>query len=152
LRPSSASFAVAVAIYAIAWCVPVARASGELVGGTIWGWQAFIFALSPALGNDLDAGLALSAWMVLSGLSNLLWLVLLFVARRRLNRWRAHAAWWFGAAVPWNSGWMLLPDAPDELRLGYYLWLASFAVGAIAGAVLRSHNPAAGCTIDLPKT
>lgn len=52
------------AVYATSWCVPVAEVSGDLFRGTVWGWKALVFAVSPALGNDMDAGVLVNSWSV----------------------------------------------------------------------------------------
>jgi len=70
--------------------------------------------------------------MVASALSNLL--VPAAVAceiwpSARRHRW---LAWALGAAVALNVVWFLWPDIRPELRVGYFLWVSSFAVGAFA--------------------
>jgi hypothetical protein len=120
------------AVYATSWCVPVAEVSGDLFRGTVWGWKAFLFAVSPALGNDMDAGLLVNAWMVASALSNLLVPAVVACETWPTARRRRGLAWALGAAVAVNLVWWLWPDVRPELRVGYFLWVSSFAVGAIA--------------------
>ena len=119
-------------IYVASWCVPVAEVSGDLFRGTVWGWKAFLFAVSPALGNDMDAGLLTNAWTVASALSNVVVPAAVACeiwpsARRR--RW---LAWACGVAVALNVVWALWPDIRRELRVGYVLWVTAFVLGAVA--------------------
>lgn len=119
-------------MYAASWCVPVATTSGELMGGDVWGWQAFLFTLmNPALGNTIDAGWLTRAWMVASALSNALVLVAIGLALRRSALSSRRLGWAFAAATLINAVWIAIPEARSELRLGYYLWFAAFALGAI---------------------
>jgi hypothetical protein len=100
------------AAFAVSWFLPVAEVSGDLFRGTVWGWKAFLFAVSPALGNDLAAG----------------WLFEL----RPSARAQVRLAWALGAAVGLDAVWAFLPDTRPELRIGYYLWLSAFVLAGLA--------------------
>jgi hypothetical protein len=122
----------------------VAEVSGDLFRGTVWGWKAFLFAVSPALGNDMDAGLLVNVWMVASALSNL---VVLAAAACEIwpsatrRRW---VAWACVAAVALNVMWAAWPDVRRELRVGYVLWVSSFALGAFAAVWRARQGPEHG--------
>lgn len=136
-------------LFALSWFLPAAYTKGELVGGRTWGWQAFLFAFSPVLGNDMGGGLLLVTWMVTSAVSNVL-----LLATLALVVWRSQAVsrglvWSLAGATLVNAYWFVLPDMRPSLRVGYYLWFVAFVLGAIAaGVILRdrrlaSHSPSA---------
>lgn len=117
-------------LYLPAWFVTAAHTSGELVGGRSAGWQAFVFAISPIGGNDMGVGLPLRVWMVTSALSNavlIVALVLVLARPRAVHRAMVPA---LALATLVNAYWWMLPDFRHDLRAGYYLWLAAFALGA----------------------
>lgn len=118
--------------YLASWCVPVAQTSGDLFGGTVWGWKAFLFAFSPALGNDMNSGLLLPTWMVVSALSNVLVVGAVVCDLRPSEPRLTRLGWALGAAFVTNTIWAVLPDSLPELRVGYFLWVAAFGLGAIA--------------------
>ena len=123
---------LSVVLYVPAWFLTAAHTSGELVGGRSAGWQAFAFAISPIAGNDMGASLSLRTWMVASALSNavlIVALVLVFWRPRAVNRAVVRA---LGGATLVNTFWLLLPEMRPDLRVGYFLWLASFALTAVA--------------------
>jgi hypothetical protein len=53
-------------LFVVSWFLPAAYATGDLIGGRTWGWQAFLFAFSPVLGNDPGGSGLLKSWMVTS--------------------------------------------------------------------------------------
>lgn len=119
-------------LFVPAWFLTAAHTTGELVGGRSAGWQAFLFAISPIAGNDMDASLALRTWMVASALSNVL-----LIASVVLVFWRPHSVsrtlvGSLAVATLINAYWLPLPDVRNDLRVGYYLWLAAFGVGTLA--------------------
>ena len=120
------------AAFAVSWFLPVAEVSGDLFRGTVWGWKAFLFAVSPALGNDLAAGWLFPTWMVASALSNLLVPAAVVFELRPSARAQVRLAWALGAAVGLDAVWAFLPDTRPELRIGYYLWLSAFVLAALA--------------------
>ena len=120
------------ALFVPAWFLTAAHNSGELIGGRSAGWQAFTFALSPIAGNDMGGSVALRIWMVASALTNVL-LIATFV----LVSWRPLAVnrglvGSLAVATMINAYWFVLPDLRGDLRVGYYLWLAAFALGTFA--------------------
>ena len=126
---------VSAALFVASWCVPVAFNRGELIRGPVYGWQAFLFGISPVFGIAIDGGFFIGAWMVIGSLSNALLPVVWYRAWRGATK-RAHALAWTATTIAMlNSGWMMLPDAAKDLRVGYYLWIAAFWLGA--GAALR---------------
>ncbi len=119
-------------LYVPAWFVTAVHTTGELIGGRSAGWQAFAFAISPLAGNDMDAGLPLLIWMVASALSNaVLIAALVLVFWRPLAVHRAMVRL-LALATLVNAYWLMQPDIRPDLRAGYYLWLAAFAVAAFA--------------------
>jgi hypothetical protein len=120
------------AAFAASWCLPVAEVSGDLFRGTVWGWKAFLFAVSPALGNDLGGGWLFPTWMVASALSNLLAPAVVGFEMRPSARAQVGLAWALGAGVALDAVWAILPSTRPELRLGYYLWLSAFVLAATA--------------------
>lgn len=135
-------------LYVPAWFVTAAHTTGELVGGRSAGWQAFAFAISPIAGNDMDAGLPLLIWMVASALSNgVLVVALVLVFWRPLALHRA-MVWLLALATLVNAYWLLLPEIRPDLRAGYYLWLAAFALATFsARATLREVAASTGARV-----
>jgi hypothetical protein len=118
--------------YALAWVVPVHKHGVRLPEG-LPGWQAFRIALSPVWRYE-DSG-SWDPWYgallaVISGLTNLVMLASVPVALRGTARERTVLAWLAILAVLVNAQWVIDKDWTD-LRAGYYLWWASFMVGAL---------------------
>ena len=130
--------ALAAILYAVSWCVPVIETHGDLLSGRSLGWQAFLFAVSPLFGNDMDGHPLQLAWMVSSALTNAVLVVTLGLLYWRQELLSFAVAWVLVGAALVNAGWLLLPTMPRDLRLGYYLWLFAFVVGAAASAGRRS--------------
>ena len=131
--------ALATILFALSWCVPVIETHGDLLSGRSWGWQAFLFAVSPLLGNDMDAHPLQLAWMVSSALTNLVLVVTLGLLFWRPLRIPSALAWVLVGAALVNAGWLFLPTMLRDLRVGFYLWLCAFVVGA-AAALLHLHQ------------
>jgi hypothetical protein len=129
-------------LYAISWCVPVIETHGDLLSGRSWGWQAFLFAVSPLFGNDMDSHPLQLAWMVSSALTNLLLVVTLWLLFWRTERLNVALAWVLVGAVLVNAGWMLLPNMLRDPRVGFYVWLGAFVFGAAAALLLLHQRPA----------
>jgi len=119
-----------VVLYAVAWVVPVAETSGELLGGTTWGWQAPVFAISPLFGSHLGPNGLVQVLMVASALTNLLYLLVVVraVRTRQAKSWAL--AWSLVGASVLNAFWIVLPDLARDLRVGYYLWWVAFPIMA----------------------
>jgi hypothetical protein len=122
--------------YVLSWCVPVVESTGEMFGGRYWGWQALAFAMSPLLGGDPDANWFVRVVMVGSALSNVLYLGIMLHAFLRPARDRRAGRWALVGATLLNASWPMLFDMRADLRLGYYLWVLAFPLGA-AGAGRR---------------
>lgn len=110
-------------LFAVSFVLPVVgegpRGSGLFDFGTIFGWEALLYALRSDLLEKLSAA------------TNLLMLGSLLVlrtSRRGPGRW----LWWFvgGAGVLNLLYWpisMVAEGAPvSDLRSGYWIWVASF--------------------------
>jgi hypothetical protein len=124
-------------INAIAWFIPVHKYGVRLPKG-VPGWEAFRLAVSPIWPYDGSGswdpwyGAAL---VVASGLTNLLMVgsLLIFFQRARPRILLIVFAWTTIGAAMVNAQWVFDKDWTD-LRLGYYLWWASFmllSVGAL---------------------
>ena len=137
-------------VYLPAWFLPAAHNSGELFRGDSEGWRAFVFAISPLFGNDLGGSLPLLLWMVTSALSNLL-----LVAALVLVCWRPRAVgrrlvWSLAAATAVNAYWYWLPEMRPDLRIGYYLWVCSFALGTMAASFTVREQSATTALVARP--
>ncbi len=138
--------ALAGASFVVSWITPAAHAEGDLVGGTLYGWQAALFALSALFGSSFGDGLLFNVWMALSATTNLLFLGAALLWWWSSSVVRARLAVALTLATICNSGWMLIPDVWRDLRVGYFLWLGAFAMAATAAwsewAPGRESNPA----------
>ena len=125
-------------VYAVAWFVQVIKDGDTLADGKLPGWQALHVALSP-LWDDFGGTFLQGTLCVLSGLTNLVFvggwarLALQPAASARRLSWLL-----FGAAAL-NTFWIIDMAPPRDMRAGYWLWLASFA---LLGLVARL-SPAA---------
>lgn len=130
---------LALALFAIAWFLPVEDGAARLSDGILPGWQAFLVALGPATWYkfvDLDLVTVRELLMAMSALSNLLMLytLALVLAWPRLHfpvPYRLSLQLW--AAFVLNVQWVW-PRGGEflDLRAGYWLWCASFALAAFA--------------------
>lgn len=125
---------VAVLLYAIAWLLPVADGGSTLSSGVVPGWEALRVALSPLWRYDrfVAEGSLRASLAVASGVTNLLfvaavWAMLQARAAGRAVRWIAFPLL-IAALV--NATWVW--SSPAELSWGYYCWLASFLLLALA--------------------
>jgi hypothetical protein len=128
----------AIVTYLLAWPLPSLVVSIDSPLGlsteVVRGWQATRWALSPLWpgGEGIDAGLPLTLLIAASGLSNVVFMVAAAMA------WRSHGvpralAWAVWGAVLVNLQWLVYARADvRELRIGYYLWVCSFVLLAIA--------------------
>jgi hypothetical protein len=121
----------------VCWFLP----ADHTIGGNLSGWDAFAPALSPdtylQVSNYAQFLWLLSAW------TNLLFVVAfaLVVARRYAP---SRALMWALASVAiLNLVWWLLTER-GSLRVGFYLWILSFACLAVAASLPRPHAGAAG--------
>jgi hypothetical protein len=99
------------------------------------GWQAFRVALSPLWPFEqfrIEPG-PLLVLSVASGLTNLLFVVLGATLAARPQRYGKVVLWAAAAATLLNLHWPISMGAErDELEFGYFVWVCSFAVLALA--------------------
>jgi hypothetical protein len=105
------------------------------------GWSAFVFALSPLWDHSSFHGqpVALLAFIVASALTNVLFVVLAALLALRNVRHARLALWAAAGATLLNLYWPILLE-PQRARLesGYFIWVTSFALLALAAfLVLR---------------
>ena len=98
------------------------------------GWEATRAALSPIWPSDASVGGSLRAVLaVASGLSNLLFLAAIVLAVWRPGSVPRWLPWTVGGAALLNAHWLIGDSGfRSSLSSGYYLWLASFALLALA--------------------
>jgi len=105
------------------------------------GWSAFVFALSPLWDHSSFRGqsVALLAFIVASALTNVLFVVLAALLALRNARHARLALWSAAGATLLNLYWpILLEPARARLESGYFIWVTSFALLALAAfLVLR---------------
>jgi len=138
------SVALVWSLFAISWFLPVIRSGHSLQDGVLPGWEAFRLAL----------GVANPKWewqqviSTLTALSNGLVLVSVFVLLRsphaRPSGW---LTWSFLSATILDSTWVWLLDGVNDLRAGYWLWLASFAVMTLVLFALRRRPRGAAAAV-----
>jgi hypothetical protein len=145
--PGKRILLAAVVAYLLAWLLPslVVTIGGPFGPTTavIRGWEATRWALSPLWPGDPSIT---PGWRTLliaaSGLTNLLLVVaVVFAARwpQRITRGLAAAFW---AAALLNTLWFLSAGLDrGQLRIGYYLWVSSFVLMAVALGEIRRARP-----------
>lgn len=120
--------AIAWLLFAASWFLPVYVGGDTLMDGVLPGYQAFDVAV-----GDFEQPLAQRLVPMLSALTNLLmWvtgILFILLPKRRPPNW---VPWAFGAATLLNAVWAIVADPISDLRLGYWFWLASFAVMTVA--------------------
>jgi len=117
-------------VYAVAWFVPVIKDGATLARGKLPGWEALYCALSPLWEFDLDARWPWETLSVLSGLTNLVFLLALV---RPARRW----SWCLFASAALNTFWFVHMVPIGDLRAGYWLWLASFVLLGLVSILSR---------------
>jgi hypothetical protein len=126
-------------VYTVAWFVQVIKDGDTLAEGVLPGWQALRMSLTPIWpGEEFGGGVLRGTLCVLSGLTNLVFVaafVQLSRGRPASSRW----SWILFAGAALNTFWIIDVCDPEEMRAGYWLWLASFA---LLGLVARL-SPAA---------
>jgi hypothetical protein len=128
--------------YVCAWLLPVHKYGTSLSSGGVPGWEALRVALSPIWPfGDFQAESAFgSAISTLSGLTNLLVPIsIVAIARRSTGSLTLRLIGWLllGAGAI-NSTWFALGADRAELRIGYYLWVASFLMLSVAALRRRT--------------
>lgn len=106
------------------------------------GWAAFVFALSPLwdYGNFRSQSLGLLAFIVLSALTNVLFVALAAVLALGKVRRLKPVLWAAAAATLLNLYWpILLESERGRLEPGFFIWVSSFALLALSAFLaLRS--------------
>lgn len=113
-------------VYASAWFVPVIQEGAGLGRGHVPGWDALLFALSPLWDHGTARNPAIGGIMVLSGLTNALFLVVSLQAVVRGPPQSRAVGWSLALAALVNACWALLFGMTPDLRAGYYLWWLAF--------------------------
>lgn len=129
----------ALALFATAWFLPVEAGAARLSDGILPGYQAFLVAIGPATWHkflDIDLLTIRELLMAMSALSNLLmvYTLAMVLAWPRIHfpvPYRLSLQLW--AAFVLNVQW-IWPRGGEflDLRAGYWLWCASFALAAVA--------------------
>ena len=105
------------------------------------GWSAFVFALSPLWDYSSFHGqpVALLAFIVASALTNALFVALAALLGLGKTRQARLALWAAAGATLLNLYWpILLEPQRERLESGYFIWVTSFALLALAAfLVLR---------------
>ena len=136
------TLAFATLAYVAAWFLPSLVLRDGEVSGVVRGWTATWAALYPLLHLEfLTHNKLREALEAATGASNILFLTALVVALRwphRLTRWFEWAV--FGAALL-DAQWLIWAgDDRRDLRAGYYLWVVSFVLLAIALRLVRKQQ------------
>lgn len=126
MNASRVALLAAVVANVLGWLMPVAR-------GYV-GWQAFRVALSPLWPFEqfrIEPGVLL-VLSVASALTNALFVAL--AALLVMQRERARLVLWAAAgATLLNLHWPIsMGSERDELEIGYFVWVCSFALLALA--------------------
>ncbi len=122
-------------VYVLSWLMPVFAGGTTLAKGSVPGWEALRYALSPiweyqGLSGRAENFNALIS--VISGLSNLWFVVALAALLLRRRGYHPGIFWGLALSVLVNVLWFVLANERGDLRIGYYLWLGSFVVLAVA--------------------
>ena len=137
------SVATAALLFVVAWLTPVHEYGTTLAQGGVPGWEAFRVALAPVwhLPEFETSTWYWSTVTVVSALTNFL-----FVAALAHVLWRPgiHGRTVFGllvAATVINAAvWFVFSNDRGDLRAGYFLWVASFAVLAVTAWFVPTDN------------
>jgi len=144
--------AIAVALFTVAWFVPVYDLSIFSKHGAkhnlSFGWDALGVALSPLFDPQRPTSLSDALEQVFDVASGLTNLVLLPAAAMLLGR----RSWGLGRraeSIVWNCAALNLIWIGEfsSLRVGYYLWVSSFVALAIA---MRQRRRAPNEHVDAP--
>jgi hypothetical protein len=144
---------IGAASYVLAWFVPVVQGGNDLTPGTLPGWQAFRYALSPIWAYE---NLDFSAWYVrldwywsllcvVSALTNFVLVAALLRMIRKPSQQHPVLRVMLFASATFNTWFLLIPDRGD-LRLGYYMWLIAYfliAAGVAASRTSKQGTPTA---------
>jgi hypothetical protein len=110
-------------IYAVSWFLQAIDAGCTLSEHCLPGWEAILVAFT--LNTDPWWAVAFS---VPSGLTNLVIIASVPIALGRFARARRALAWALASSTLLNLQWL----NPGSARAGYYLWVLSFGLAALA--------------------
>ena len=108
------------------------------------GWAAFVFALSPLWDyrHFQNEGLGLLAFIVLSALTNVLFIALAAVLAFGPARRAKPVLWAAAAATLLNLYWpILLEDDRARLEPGFFIWVSSFVLLALSAFLAHRSSP-----------
>ncbi len=124
------------AVFASSWLLP----TFFYLGSTIRGWEAFLAALHPEmrLHNVVANVSALTNGLMLLSIA-------IFLRPRSSQRAPGWLAWGFVVATAIDLSWAYWRDGYSigALLVGYWLWVASFGLGAVALFRMRSRQASA---------
>jgi hypothetical protein len=139
MRRLPALMVVAWLVFGAAWFVQVHKNGATLGSGTLPGWEAFTSALDI---KGEDGYSSATGWIArASACTNFLMLAaiaLVLAGRRPTGGWFPIA---FDVATVLNLWWARDHDRVD-LRAGYWMWVGSFALMAIAVYLERKREAA----------
>ncbi len=130
---------LSVVIYATSWFLPVIKGGITLDKGGLPGWEAFTTALTAQGEAWWARGLYAS-----SALTNFVFLGALAALSFRPYRFARIAQWILLSSTVLNMHWFILNDDRGDLRIGYYLWVTSFAALTFAARLASRHEPGSG--------
>jgi hypothetical protein len=131
---SRATLLAAVVANVLGWLLPAAYDER--------GWTAFVLALSPLWDHSSFRGesVLLLVLMVASALTNVLFVVLAVLVLRRTHAKRV--LWAAAGATLLNLHWPIsLGDERRLLESGYFIWVCSFALLALAAYLAARPTP-----------
>ena len=144
LKRPSVALLFGIGIYALAWFVPVIDDGATLADGRLPGWEAFRVAISTLWPyEDFSYDGWFSAFIgTVTGLTNVWFLLAVIILLRGPHSKRRIVGWGLLVAALVNTYWLVMFfGETTELRLGYYLWLGSFAVVAASALLTQPGQP-----------
>jgi hypothetical protein len=120
--------------YVVAWFLPVLTFGTTLASGRLPGWEALRLALVPIVPyQGFTSGMSWgSAFYVLSGLTNLLMVGGAFILLRATGPAPRCLPTLLAAAAVLNTWWYFDGTLRTDLLIGYYTWVLSFFIVALA--------------------
>jgi hypothetical protein len=149
MKRSTLFLNVATILYLVAWVSPVVAGGTTLAKGGLPGWEALRAALSPIWDRSITTWWLSAVW-VLSALTNGWFLYALASLAGRLSASPRLLFAGSAAAVLINAHWLVFSDLRSDLRIGYYLWVASFVALAASARSARAFPVAPGAATGEP--
>ena len=120
--------------YVVAWFLPVITSGTTLASGRLPGWEALRLALVPIVPyhgftSSMSWG---SVFSVISGLTNLLMVGGAFILLRTAGPAPRFLSVSLAAAAALNTWWYFEGSLRADLLIGYYMWVLSFFIVAVA--------------------